>query len=188
MTGFIESSGDLHVGRMSRENGNFYAGASPDAPITIGSFCAIARNVSLISANHDVNYAAVQGAFYYHYFSKPHPGETPPFTRERSKGPIIIGNDVWIGEGVTILSGVTVGDGCCIGANSVVTRSMPAYSIAAGNPCRFIRQRYSADIVRFLLDLKWWDWDDDVIRRNERFFEANLNEICVEELAGLVIP
>jgi maltose O-acetyltransferase len=46
---------------------------------------------------------------------------------------------VWIGANVTILQGVSIGDNCTIGAGSVVSRSIPANSLAAGNPCRVVR-------------------------------------------------
>jgi acetyltransferase-like isoleucine patch superfamily enzyme len=51
-----------------------------------------------------------------------------------SKGPVIIGNDVWIGDKATILPGVTIGDGSVIAANAVVTKDVPAYCVVAGNP------------------------------------------------------
>ncbi|BCM92098.1 maltose O-acetyltransferase [Abditibacteriota bacterium] len=53
--------------------------------------------------------------------------------------PINIGNNVWIGGGAIILPGVTIGDNSVIGAGSVVTRDVPPNVIAAGNPCRVIR-------------------------------------------------
>lgn len=57
-----------------------------------------------------------------------------------SKGATIIGNNVWIGENCCILSGVKIGEGCIIAANAVVTKDMPAYSLAAGVPAK-IRKR-----------------------------------------------
>lgn len=57
-----------------------------------------------------------------------------------SKGPVIIESDVWIGEGVCILPNVRIGRGSIIGANSVVTKEIPAYSIAAGVPAHVIKQ------------------------------------------------
>ena len=57
-----------------------------------------------------------------------------------SKGPVIIGNNVWIGDKATILPGVTIGDGAVIAANAVVTKDVPAYSVAAGNPARIIKK------------------------------------------------
>lgn len=62
-----------------------------------------------------------------------------PNDRELNTAPVSIGKKVWIGEGVCILKGVTVGDGCIIGANSVVTKNIPAGSIAAGVPARVIK-------------------------------------------------
>ncbi len=56
-----------------------------------------------------------------------------------SKGPVKIGRNVWIGDKVTILGGVSIGEGAIIGANSVVTHDIPAYSIAAGIPARVIK-------------------------------------------------
>lgn len=53
--------------------------------------------------------------------------------------PVTIGNDVWVGGGAIICPGVTIGDRCVIGAGSVVTRSIPSDSFAAGNPCRVVR-------------------------------------------------
>lgn len=58
-----------------------------------------------------------------------------------SKGPVIIGNDVWIGDKATILPNVTIGNGAVIAANAVVTKDVPAYCIAAGNPAKIIKKR-----------------------------------------------
>jgi acetyltransferase-like isoleucine patch superfamily enzyme len=57
-----------------------------------------------------------------------------------SKGPVIIKDNVWIGEGVVVLPGVTIGENSIIGANAVVTRSIPKNTLAAGNPAKVIRE------------------------------------------------
>ena len=57
-----------------------------------------------------------------------------------SKGPVIIGNNVWIGDKATILPNVTIGDGAVIAANSVVTKDVPSYSVVAGNPAKIIKR------------------------------------------------
>ena len=75
-----------------------------------------------------------------------------------SKGDISIGSDVWIGARAMVLSGTTIGHGCVIGAGSVVAGDLPPYSIAAGNPCRVVRSRFSPDEVADLLEIAWWDW------------------------------
>ena len=64
---------------------------------------------------------------------------------ERNKGleyasPVKIGNNVWIGGNVTILPGVTIGDNCTIGAGSIVTKDIPANSVAYGNPCKVAKK------------------------------------------------
>lgn len=57
-----------------------------------------------------------------------------------SKGPVILEDNVWIGEGSFIMPGVTIGKGTIIGAGSVVTKSIPQYCVAAGNPARVIKE------------------------------------------------
>jgi acetyltransferase-like isoleucine patch superfamily enzyme len=67
--------------------------------------------------------------------------DVAPIMRElKSKGPVIIGNNVWLADKVTICPGVTIGEGSIVGANSVVTKSIPPYSVAAGVPARIISQ------------------------------------------------
>ena len=78
----------------------------------------------------------------------------------------MVGNDVWIGQNVTVLPGVRIGDGAIIAANAVVSRDVPAYHIAGGNPCRILRKRFDDDLIAYLLELKWWDWSPEKIFRH----------------------
>lgn len=57
-----------------------------------------------------------------------------------SKGPVIIGNNVWIGDKATILPGVTIGDCVVVAANAVVTKDVPAYCVVGGNPAKIIKR------------------------------------------------
>lgn len=67
---------------------------------------------------------------------------TPPAEREvLFCGDVLIEDDVWIGDKATILPGVVVGKGCVVGANSVVTKSVPPYSVVVGNPARVVGKR-----------------------------------------------
>jgi virginiamycin A acetyltransferase len=67
---------------------------------------------------------------------------------------------------VTILSGVEIGDGAVIAAGSVVTGTIPPYSIAGGIPAKVIRLRFSSEVIDALLNLKWWDWPVQTIQAN----------------------
>jgi len=79
-----------------------------------------------------------------------------------------IGNDVWIGANVFInISSVSnIGDGAIIGAGSVVTHDVPPYSIVYGIPARVQRYRFTTNQIEILQQVKWWDWEDDVIKKN----------------------
>ncbi len=67
--------------------------------------------------------------------------DMPPTQRPiYSKGPVVIGDNVWIGDKATILPNVSIGKGAIIAANSVVTKDVPEYSVFAGNPAKIIKQ------------------------------------------------
>jgi virginiamycin A acetyltransferase len=62
--------------------------------------------------------------------------------------------------------GITIGDGAVIGARAVVTKTVDPYTIVGGNPAKKIRKRFKDEIIKELLEVKWWDWDADKIFRN----------------------
>ena len=75
-----------------------------------------------------------------------------------SKGDIRIGSDCWIGHGAVILDGVMIGDGAVVGAFSVVSRNVCPYTVVAGNPARYIRDRFDLKLSEALLKIQWWNW------------------------------
>ncbi len=89
--------------------------------VRIGNYAQIAPNVSIYTAGHPVHPAARNTLYEYGI-------------------DITIGDNVWIGGNTVILPGVTIGDCCVIGAGSVVTHDIPAWTVAAGNPCRVLRK------------------------------------------------
>lgn len=76
-----------------------------------------------------------------------------------------IGNDVWFGELCYIATGVTVGDGAVIAAHAVVTKDVPPYAVVGGNPAKILRMRFSESEIVLLLEMKWWDWDLELIKK-----------------------
>ena len=80
-------------------------------------------------------------------------------------GDIVVGNDVWIGYEAVILSGVTIGDGAVIGTRAVVTKDVPPYTIVGGVPAKPIRKRFDDAVIERLEALRWWDWEEEKIRR-----------------------
>ena len=100
------------------------------ADIRIGDFTLISPEVKFITAGHPVNLAD--------RFTLDENGAFQSCTCINK--PITIGSGCWIGAGAIILGGVTIGDGTTIGAGSVVTKSIPARVLAAGNPARVIRE------------------------------------------------
>lgn len=98
-----------------------------------------------------------------------------------NKGDIVIGNDVWIGYQAVILAGVTVGDGAITGSRAVVTRDVPPYTIVGGVPAKPIRKRFDEDTIARLQALRWWDWDQETIRRAIPAIQAGR----LSELEGL---
>jgi virginiamycin A acetyltransferase len=103
------------------------------------------------------------------------------FETEFSRGDVIIGNDVWIGYGATILSGVIIGDGAIIGAGAVISKSIEPYSIMVGNPAKLIKKRFSNKTIKFLNEIKWWNWDIDKIKRNIHLLEHSPEELTKDK-------
>jgi len=103
--------------------------------ISIGNRVLIAHNVNIHdNTSHPLN-SKLRHEDFLHIFSKGH--QTSIDLNEKE---IIIEDDVWIGFNATIQKGVTVGRGSIIGANSVITKDVPAYSVIVGNPQRILRQ------------------------------------------------
>jgi phosphonate metabolism protein (transferase hexapeptide repeat family) len=77
---------------------------------------------------------------------------------------VTIGNDVWIGHNVTIMGGISVGDGAIIGSGAIVTKDIPPYAIAVGNPARVINYRFDEKQIDALQQIKWWQWEYEKIK------------------------
>ncbi len=133
--------------------------------LIIGKFCAIAKGVEFImnGANHRMNSVTT---YPFNILGGGWEKSAPCIDELPLKGDTVIGNDVWIGQNVTFLPGVHIGDGCIIGANSVVAKDIPPFSIAVGNPCEVKRKRFDDELIEYLLELKWWYKSPDWIFKN----------------------
>lgn len=88
----------------------------------------------------------------------------------RDNEPVEIGNDVWIGANAIILPGVHIADGAVIAAGAVVTKDVEPYCIVGGCPAKVIKKRFSDELIRSLLRIKWWNWSEDKIKENIELF------------------
>lgn len=114
---------NIVIGANTRVQENCVLWASANSSITIGQYTGLGPGTMVFSSNHRV---ALDQPYY-----------KQPFI----ESPVTIGRDVWVGAGCIIVAGVTIGDQSVIAAGSVVTRDVPAHSIAAGVPAKVIKSR-----------------------------------------------
>lgn len=141
---WIEAPFRCDYGRNIEIGDNFYANYNliilDIAKVTIGDNVMIAPNVSIYTAGHPIHWQARNSGYEYGI-------------------DITIGDNVWIGGGAIILPGVNIGSNSVIGAGSVVAKDVPESVIAAGNPCRVIRDITDADKDLYFKD-RIFDVDD----------------------------
>ena len=104
-------------------------------PVTIGDNVFVGPNVSLLTPVHPFRWQD----------RNPYKKPDGTVTDKEYARPITIGDNCWIAGNVSVCGGVTIGEGSVIGAGSVVTREIPPHSLAAGVPCRVIREITEAD-------------------------------------------
>jgi acetyltransferase-like isoleucine patch superfamily enzyme len=122
------------------------------ATLKMGAFCSIAAGVQVfLGGEHRVDWVTT---YPFSALRRPHAWISG---HPKTRGDVVIGNDVWVGREALILSGVTIGDGAVIGARAVVARDVAPYAIVAGNPANFVRSRFSPEVVDRLLAIRWWD-------------------------------
>lgn len=130
----------------------------------IGSFCSIASNCEIGGASHTVDWISTSPVFNENKDQIKMKYSYHKYNSQSSR--TIIGNDVWIGARVLIKAGVTIGHGSVVGMGSVVTKDIPPYEVWAGNPAKFIRKRFNDEIIEELLRIKWWDFEDDKLKKH----------------------
>lgn len=132
---FYSNWGGRHVHFGKNVYANFNLTLVDDTHIYVGDYTMIGPNVTLASAGHPILPELREKAYQYN-------------------APVTIGKNCWIGAGAIVVPGVTIGDNSVIGAGSVVTKDVPANVVAAGNPCRVLREIGEKDRKYFFKDKK----------------------------------
>ena len=143
-----------------------YTYIMPDAyfrgTTVIGRYCSIAQNFTSAPLEHPTTWLSTS-PFQYddRQFGEwiPEDMRLPNKWKGGNKGPVIVGNDVWIGRGVTIMRGLTIGDGAILASSAVVTKDVPPYGIVGGVPAKLIRKRFDEETIARLLKVQWWQYD-----------------------------
>ena len=132
----------FHYGRHTKIGKNTFINfnftCQDDGEVTIGEHCDFGPNVTIVTPIHPMLFEERQALLC-------PDGEARRLCYAK---PVTVERSCWICANVTILPGVTIGEGCVIGAGSVVTRSIPPHSFAAGNPCRVIRTLTEEDSMK----------------------------------------
>jgi acetyltransferase-like isoleucine patch superfamily enzyme len=148
----------------------------------IGKFCSISMNFKSGLGTHPTKLMSTSPIFYSKKYALK---KTFKFQKEvhfKEYEKISIGNDVWIGADVIIMDGVKIGDGAIIGAKAVVVKDVPDFAIVGGVPAKIIKYRFSDDIINKLLEIKWWEWDEEKINKNKNIFKNNIDIQILNEI------
>lgn len=93
----------------------------------------------------------------------------------RREKKVEIGHDAWIGHNVTIMGGVKIGTGAVIGSSAIVTKDIPDFAIAVGNPARVLKYRFDEKTIDSLKNIAWWNWDHEQLKlAMDDFKDSNL--------------
>ena len=137
----------VRVGQATYGPLNIQEWGHSDEQLTIGHYVSISEGVTfLLGGNHPY-----QGITTF-------PVKVKVLGHEKeaqTKGPILVGDDVWLGHNAMVMSGVTIGQGAVIAAGSVVTKDVPPYAIVGGNPARVIKYRFPDLIIQKLKKINY---------------------------------
>ena len=136
----------VSVGEGSYGLLNVFTYGNPEEKLEIGRYCSIARNVTfLLGGEHHPE--CISNYVWRLCYGK----NKDIMADKRTKGKIVLEDDVWIGIGATILSGVRIGQGAIVASGAVVNKDVPPYAIVGGVPAKVIKYRFSDDIIKKLL-------------------------------------
>ncbi len=136
-----------------------------EATLNIGKFCSISWGVRIfLGHEHRTDWVTTypfSSLLLNNYWNSAREITGHP----KTKGSVLIGNDVWLASQCTILSGVCIGDGAVVSTCSVVTKDIEPYTIVGGVPAKPIRKRFNQEIIKQLLEIQWWNWSKERIEK-----------------------
>lgn len=135
-----------------------------NALLRIGKFCSFGENVTIyLGGNHNSRNITT---YPFAILRRPWAIKKDNYNNVAStNGNVTIGADVWVADNVVILSGVTIGHGAVIGNGAIVSKSVPPYCVAVGNPANVVRKRFDDNIITQLLKIEWWHYNKTVITK-----------------------
>lgn len=157
---------DYHKIEIGMYSYGCFAPGRIDAFTRIGRYCSFAAGVRIFNGNHPLSHLSLHPFFY-----NPSLG----FVKEEkiSRRWIDIGHDVWVGSNAIITPSVKrIGNGAVIGAGSVVTKDVPDFAVAAGNPAQVIKYRFDPDTISEINRTQWWLKDIRELMTNLDTFTA----------------
>lgn len=179
---------NIIVGRHSYYSGYYHGHSFDDCArylnperddidkLIIGSFCSIGSGAVFMMAGnqgHRMDWVSTFPFFYQ---------DNPNFTEAKDgfcrAGNTVIGNDVWIGSEAMIMAGVTIGDGAVIASRALVTKDVAPYEVVGSNPAKHIKYRFEPNQITMLLEMKWWDWQDEQL-------EGAMGLLCTGDIDAL---
>ena len=175
----------VKMGHRSYDNGADAYRSSTAESLEIGKYCSIARQVYFLCGAGKHNMSLISTFPIMEMLDPDEVVSSNGISKERkyfdpglsvSNGPIKVGNDVWIGFRAVIQSGVTINDGAVIFPGTIVTKDVPAYAVVGGVPAKIVKYRFSDEIIRELLSIKWWDWSDEIIKARMSDFYGSVED------------
>ncbi len=168
----------VQVGKMTYGPMIVHMSGTANEMLLIGSYVSISFGVKFIlGGNHNTKT----------FTTFPHSSMSWGLGQEAtSKGPIVIEDDVWIGTDSLILSGVTIGKGAVVAAGSVVTKSVPAFTIVGGNPAKLIRNRFDENLKARMEKIDFASIDWVKLKLNRDLFYSELNTNVLDQIEKIL--
>ena len=145
----------------------------------IGDYCSIGPNVIIGYGDHPTNMISTSPHIYLNNLLY-NANETDSILISHFNKVKIL-NDVWIGANVFIKNGVKIGNGAIVGAGSVVLKDVGDYEIVVGVPAAFLRKRFNDEVIKLLLESKWWFLNIETLNRFKETLSCP-NEVSLREM------